>query len=78
MSDTVDGLPDVVRWAAGRGARFMLVTHMMPYAKGLASRVAHPPYSDATLALYTRWRDKGLERGVDLDRYLELLWRGHR
>lgn len=76
MRDTVDGLPDVVRWAAGRGARFMLVTHMMPYARGLAPRVAHAPYSDATLALYMRWRDKGLERGVDLDRYLELLWRG--
>lgn len=76
LRDTVEGLPDVVRWAAGQGARFVLVTHMMPYVRGMAKRVAHPPFSDATLELYHRWRDKGLKQGVDLDQYLDLLWGG--
>lgn len=75
VRDTVADLPELVRWVAARGARFLLVSHLLPYAPQTAGQVAHPSSSDAALALYRRWKDRAAGEGLDLDAYLDVLWR---
>lgn len=73
--ETVSGLPDVVRWAARRGARFILVSHLMPYSGAMHGREAYPSFTDRSLELYFRWRDRAArEQGVNLDDCLNVMW----
>lgn len=73
--DTVRHLPEMVRWAAARGVRFLLVSHMLPYAEGAAEQAAHPSFTDAALELYAQYARRAREQGLDPDAYLDVLWR---
>ncbi|RMG95433.1 MAG: radical SAM protein, partial [Candidatus Dadabacteria bacterium] len=75
MRDNVAELPAVVRWAAGRGATFALVTQVLPYDERLVDQAAYDPNTDVAVGFFEPWRERARREGVDLDRYFEVLWK---
>jgi putative metalloenzyme radical SAM/SPASM domain maturase len=76
MQSNIGELPATLEWAASRGARFAIVTHVLPYDEQHAHEAVFCNISDQALALYNFWRRKAIEAGVDIKRYYEVRWRG--
>jgi len=72
--DNLEELPAVIDWAAGLGADFATVSHLMPYGPGQQDLVAYELNTDAAVGLYERWKRKGLDRGLDIDDYPRVAW----
>ena len=70
MRSNLRQLPDLVRWAAGRGFGFLIVSHMLPYDAAMAGEAAFSPTSDRALEIYRTWRDRAAAAGVDIRRYV--------
>jgi putative metalloenzyme radical SAM/SPASM domain maturase len=70
MRTNLRQLPDLVRWAAGRGFGFLIVSHMLPYDAAMAGEAAFSPTTDRALAIYRTWRDRAAAEGVNFGRYL--------
>ncbi|NMC74061.1 MAG: radical SAM/SPASM family putative metalloenzyme maturase [Geobacteraceae bacterium] len=69
MRDNLHQLPEVLRWAASLGARFAIVTHLLPYD---SSQVLQPVFDanlDRAVDLYRRWKRRAEAEGIELDRY---------
>jgi putative metalloenzyme radical SAM/SPASM domain maturase len=75
MRDNVAELPEVVRWAARRGASFALVTQVLPYDERLVGQAAYDPNTDVAVAFFAPWRERARREGVNLDRYFDVLWK---
>jgi putative metalloenzyme radical SAM/SPASM domain maturase len=75
MKSNIRELPATLDWAAGRGASFAIVTHVLPYDEKHAHEALFCNISDQALALYSSWRRKAIEAGFDLQRYFEVRWR---
>ncbi|MDF1551455.1 MAG: radical SAM/SPASM family putative metalloenzyme maturase [Deferrisomatales bacterium] len=75
MRDNVAELPDVVRWAARRGASFALVTQVLPYDEGLVAQAAYDPNTDRAVGFFQPWQKRAAAEGIDLDRYFPVLWK---
>jgi putative metalloenzyme radical SAM/SPASM domain maturase len=70
MRSNLRQLPDLVRWAAGHGFGFLIVSHMLPYDAAMAGEAAFSPTSDRALEIYRTWRDRAAAAGVDIRRYV--------
>ncbi len=75
MRSNIGELPAVLRWAASRGARFAIVTHVVPYDRPHAAEAAFEANTDEAIALFGKWREKAGREGLDIRRYPEVLWR---
>ncbi|MGB9082829.1 MAG: radical SAM/SPASM family putative metalloenzyme maturase [Desulfuromonadaceae bacterium] len=75
MRSNIRELPATLEWAAGRGASFAIVTHVLPYDELHAHEAVFCNITDQALALYTVWRRKALLAGVDIQRYAEVRWK---
>ena len=71
-------LPELLRWAAARGASFALVTHILPYAKEHLEEAVYETCSKEAIALYQLWRDKATAAGVAVDSYPKIIWNYHK
>ncbi|MDD2734006.1 MAG: radical SAM/SPASM family putative metalloenzyme maturase [Desulfuromonadaceae bacterium] len=75
MSSNIGELPATLEWAASRGARFAIVTHVLPYDELHAHEAVFCNITDQALALYNVWRRKAIGSGVDMQRYYEVRWK---
>lgn len=75
MRDNALELEAAVRWAAGAGVDFVLVTQVLAYALETLDQAAYVPSSPEALELLERWRIRAREQGVDLDRYPDIAMR---
>ena len=75
MRDNLRQLPDLVRWAARHHVGFVLVSHMLPYARELASAAAFDVSTDRARELLQAWSRRAAEDGVDLRRYFDVFMR---
>lgn len=75
MRDNASSLPHSLQWAAEQGAEFALVTHMLPYGETMAGQELFNPNTEQSLAEYERWQKEAQERGLNLERYFEVLWK---
>jgi putative metalloenzyme radical SAM/SPASM domain maturase len=75
MQSNIRELPATLEWAASRGASFAIVTHVLPYDELHAHEAVFCNITDGALALYNSWRRKGLQAGIDIQRYHEVRWR---
>lgn len=73
--DTLDGLPELVEWAAKRGASFVLASQLLPYDRSAAKGSLFGVSPDASLEFFAPWRAKALEQGLDLSRFLAAFFR---
>ena len=72
MSSNISELPETLEWAASRGARFAIVTHVLPYDELHAHEAVFCNITDQALALYNKWRRTAASSGVDMQRYYEV------
>ena len=75
MRKNIGGLPETLAWAAGRGASFAIVTHVLPYHELHADQAVFCNVSDQALALYRSWHRKAAKIGIDLERYFEVVFK---
>jgi putative metalloenzyme radical SAM/SPASM domain maturase len=69
MRDNIHQLPDVLRWAASLGVSFAIVSHLLPYDRDHVSQIAYDYNTHEAVELYTRWRKKGEEQGIDISNF---------
>ena len=75
MRDNVNELPEVVRWAAARGASFVLVTQVLPYDEERVAQAAYDPNTDRAVGFFDPWRQRAQDQGIALDSYFRVLWK---
>jgi putative metalloenzyme radical SAM/SPASM domain maturase len=75
VRDNLHQLPDLVRWAARHHVTFVLVSHMLPYARELAAAAAYDVSTDRARELLRTWSARAAADGVDLRRYFEVFMR---
>lgn len=75
MRSNISGLPETLEWAAGRGASFAIITHVLPYDEQHAHEALYCNISDKTIELYNSWRRTAIKAGIDIQRYAEVRWK---
>lgn len=75
MRSNITGLPETLEWAASRGARFAIITHVLPYDELHAHEAVFCNVSDQALALYNVWRRRAALAGIDIQRYPHVRWK---
>lgn len=75
MRETAEALPRSLAWAATQGARFALVSHMLPHDPAMVHQPLFNPNTDASMAEFARWLDEAKTRNIDLSRYFDILWK---
>ncbi len=73
MRNNLDDLPEAIRWAGRSGARFVIVTQLLPYNKDLVPEAAYDTNTTAAVAIYERWKTKARQEGLDIRRYLDTI-----
>ena len=67
--DNFHELPQVLEWAAQRGATFAIVSHILPYHQTLLSQIAYEYNSDQALELYGTWKSRAQAEGIALEEF---------
>lgn len=67
--DNFHELPQVLEWAAQRGATFAIVSHLLPYQKTFLSQIAYEYNSDQALELYGTWKSRAQAEGIALEEF---------
>ncbi|MCM2358043.1 MAG: radical SAM/SPASM family putative metalloenzyme maturase [Geobacteraceae bacterium] len=75
MRSNLGELPAALRWAAGQGASFAIVTHVLPYDEQHAAEAAYDTCTAEAVALFGRYREEAARQGLDLCRYFEARWK---
>jgi putative metalloenzyme radical SAM/SPASM domain maturase len=78
MRDNLRQLPDLVRWAARRHVRFLIVTHMLPYSKDMTAAAAFDPSTDRAAQLFRTWKARAAADGVALEGYFRVFLKVYR
>lgn len=69
MRDNLQQLPDVLRWSASQGARFAIVSHLMPYDARHLDQPVFEANSREAIALYQSWKQRATAAGIDMSQY---------
>ncbi len=75
MKDTFEQLPDVLSWAAEQGAEFMICSHVFAYDPSMQQQSLFNPNTPAATDIFKKWKELGIQRGLDLHDYFDVLWR---
>lgn len=73
--DTLRELPSAIRWAADRGADFVIVTHMIAYDPAMQSQVAFEQDTDAAVAFYEDRCREAAARDIAIADYFTFRWK---
>ena len=68
-------LPAALQWSAARGARFAIVTHVLPYDRDHEAKTAFDGNTNEAIAIFREWEEKAASEGSDLRRYRDILWK---
>ena len=74
MRDNLSELPAALSWAAGRGATFAIVSHLHPFDEPHMEKCSYDICSDESISLFQTWKLKADLKGIDIERYFEVLW----
>jgi len=72
MQGNLQELPAALAWAAGRGASFALVTHVLPYDAQHAGEAVYGNCTDQAVSLFSKWKSEAEREGIDIYRYFEV------
>ncbi|HTG81918.1 MAG TPA: radical SAM/SPASM domain-containing protein [Geobacteraceae bacterium] len=75
MRSNLRELPAALRWGAGQGATFAIVTHVLPYDERHAGEAAYAACTDEALVLFNEYRKEAERQGIDLNGYSGARWR---
>ena len=66
LRDSLEQLPRVISWAAKQGADFVLVSHMLPFAKSAVEQCLFNPNTREATWYFEAWQERAFCQGVDL------------
>lgn len=75
MPNNREELPQVVRWAAARGASFVIVTHALPYGAAGSTETTYETCSGAAVELFREWQTRAAAAGIPFARYPRVVWK---
>lgn len=75
MRKNLAELPAAIRWAATHGASFAIVTHVLPYEEQHVDEAAYSLCSADAIALFRRYSDEAIRRGLNIANYFEARWK---
>ena len=75
MKKNMNELPLLVEWADKRQVDFIIVTHLTAYEKDMEHQIAFLNNSFESLDLFEDFRQKGLEKNIDIKDYEKIRWR---
>lgn len=75
MRKNLNELPAALRWAAGQGASFAIVSHMLPYEQQHAEEAAYSLHSAEILEMFRRYSREAQDQGLDMLNYFEARWK---
>lgn len=75
MKSNLEELPAALRWAAGQGASFAIVTHVLPYDESHAVEAVYSTSTDEAIALFSRYKGEAERQGLDIYRYFAARWK---
>lgn len=64
-TENIVQLPDLVRWGAGHGVAYILVSHLFAYDAEMADKSLFSPVPLELIRLYEKYRQRALEQGID-------------
>lgn len=73
MRENARELPQVLQWAAAKGASFAIVSHLLPYEKEHMDSVAYETNTDEAVEFFKPWRERAQREGIDLNRYFRVI-----
>lgn len=73
MRNNLADLPEAIRWAGRSGARFAIVSQLLPYNKDLVAQAAYDTNTTAAITIYERWKTKAQQEGLDIRQYLDTI-----
>lgn len=74
MRDNLSQLPAALEWGAARGASFALVSHLHPFDDVHVDQCSYDLCTDEAISLYQTWKSKAELKGIDIERYFQVLW----
>lgn len=75
MRDNYEQLPRTIEWAARQGAKYAIVSHMLPYAEPFEEESLLEPCTDKGLAAFAELQTLVQDAGLSLDDYFPMLWK---
>jgi MoaA/NifB/PqqE/SkfB family radical SAM enzyme len=75
MRNNTHELPDLLRRAASLGATFAIVTHVLPYVESSVPQTAFDSNMDGAVELFSEWRERAGQEGLDIGDYFKVLWK---
>jgi putative metalloenzyme radical SAM/SPASM domain maturase len=75
MRRNLKELPAALRWAAGHGATFAIVTHVLPYEEQHAGEAAYSLCTTEAIELFRQYSVVALQQGLDMANYFEARWK---
>lgn len=75
MRDNMRELPGIVAWLAARGVARLVVSHMLPFASGMADQPVFGINAEASIRFYKDWSTQAKQEGLDLADYFTVLWK---
>ena len=75
MRDNLRELPALVRWLAARGVTRLIVSHILPFGRGMAEQPIFGMNTESGEIFYKNWVLKAQQKGIDLGQYFNVLWK---
>lgn len=75
LRENLHELPDLLEWAASRGASFAIVSQCLPYEPEMLPQTAYDPNTDRAVNFYRPWADRARSEGLNLGDYFKVLWK---
>lgn len=75
MKGNMGELPATLRWAAGHGVSFAIVTHLLPYDEPHLQEAAYDTCSEEAITLFKKFKSEAQRLGFDLGGYFDARWK---
>ncbi len=72
MRDNLRELPDTLRFAAGHGVRFAIVSQLLPYSLSSTGNAVYDTNTQSAIAIFKEWERRAAKTGVDVRRYFDV------
>jgi len=73
MKENFRSLPQMARFFAEHGARFLILSHLLPYQLHMEQQVVYDANSEGAVKIFERFRDEFRARGVTYERYQKIM-----
>mgnify|MGYP005832539123 CR=1 FL=1 len=73
MKENFRSLPRMARFFAEHGARFLILSHLLPYQVHMEKEVVYDANSEGAVRIFERFRDEFRARGVTYERYQKIM-----